>query len=138
MITVVRLVATPLHRKIAIWKLNNIMINWLANPRLSMLLDKWRFDTSLDWEVLENEFNSVSSKTMPYATLQALGFHYSLLDYLEKRAVWFINITDKPKLAIKPEDNNQPITDSEDEKVKKRLECATKKKVQRNTLCASI
>lgn len=40
---------------------------------------------------------------------------------------------------IEPEDNNnQLITDSEDEKVRKRLECATKRKVRRDNICASI
>ncbi len=82
---VVRLATTPLRRRIVIWKLNNIMINQLINLKSSVLSDKWQFNTSQDWEVLEDDFDSVSSETIPDAILRALGFYYSL-DYLKKGA----------------------------------------------------
>ena len=111
-----------------IQKLNNIIINWLTNPKRSVLSDKWRFNTSQDWKVLRDDFDSVSSETIPNATLKALGFYHSPLVYLEERTPQFVNVTDKPKLAIEPEDNGHPITDSEDEKMRKRLKCIVKKK----------
>ena len=133
-IMIVRLAATFLYRKMAIWKLNNIMINWQTNPQPSVLPNKWRFNISQDWEVLRDDFDSVSSETTPDATLQALNFHHSPLGYLEERAARFVDVTDKPKLVIEPEDNGQPITDSKDEKVRKELERTAKKKARRNNL----
>ena len=73
-ITVVRLATTSLRYKMAIWKLNNIMINWLTNSQPSIFPDKWRFDTSQDWDVLGDDFDSVSLETIPDATLQTLVF----------------------------------------------------------------
>ena len=77
-------------------------------------------------------------ETIPDATLQALDFHHSPLDYFEEGAPRVVDVTDKPELTIELEDNSQPITDSEDEKVRKSLECAAKKKTQRNNFCASV
>ncbi len=85
-----------------------------------MLPDKWRFDTSQDWEVLGDDFDSVSSEIIPDATLRALSFHYFPLGYLEEGAPRFVDVTDEPELAIeKPEGDVGPITDSEDEKTRK-------------------
>ena len=103
-----------------------------------MLQDKWLFDTNQDWEVLEDEFESVSLETIPDMTLQVLGFDSSPLHYFEERAPRFVDFTNKPELAIEPEDDNQPITDFQDEKAKKRLERAAKKKKRRNNLYIHI
>ena len=84
-----------------------------------MLPDKGRFNTSQDWEVLGDNFDSVSSDTIPDNTLQALNFHLSPLGYLEEGALRFVDVTDNPDLTIEPVDNGQPITDSEDEKMRK-------------------
>ena len=128
MITVLRLVATPSCRKIAIRIYNNLRINWLTNLWLSIFPDKWRLNTSKDWEILGEDFDSVSLKTISDATLRALGFHNFPLSYLEEGPPWFVNTTDKPELAIKPKDNNQPITNSEDEKARKRYNAQLRKK----------
>ncbi len=115
------------------------MINRLTNPRPSVLPDKLWFDTSQDWEVLGDDFDSVSLETIPDATLQALGFHYFPLGYLEKGAPRFVDVTDKPELAIKePESNIGPITDSEDEKTRKVSERAAKRKARRDNLNAPM
>ena len=134
-ITVVRLATTPSHCKIAIRKLNNIMINRLTNLQPSVLPDKWRLDNSQDWEVLGDNFDSVSLETITHNTLRALGFHHSSLGYLEEGAPRFVDVTDKPELAIEPEDNGQPITDSKDEKARKGFEHAAKRKARRDNLC---
>ena len=47
-------------------------------------------------------------------------------------------MTDKPDLAIEPEDDNQPIKDSDNAKERKRLKCASKQKKWRNNLQAPI
>lgn len=67
----------------------------------------------------EKNFDSVSSDTILDGILQALGFYFSLLDYFEEGTPWFINITDTPNFTIESVDNDQPIIDFEDEKVKK-------------------
>lgn len=69
-----------------------------------MLTDKWRFDTSQDWEVLGDDYDSVSSDTILDGTLQALGFHLSLLGYLEERVPRFVDVNNKLELAIELED----------------------------------
>lgn len=114
------------------------MINRLTNPQPSVLPDKWQFDTNQDWEVLGADFEGVSLEIILDATLQALGFHYSLLGNFEEKALQIVDVTDKPELVIEPENNGQPITDPKDEKMRKRLECIAKKKVQRDNLCAPI
>ena len=114
------------------------MINWLTNPRLNMLPDKWRFDISQDWEILGDDFDSVSSDSILGATIQALGFHQFPLDYFKERAPRFVDLTDKLSLAIEPKDDGQPITNPKDENVRKKLECAAKKKARRNNLCALV
>lgn len=95
-----------------------------------MLPNKWRYDTSHDWEIIRGEFDSFSSDTIPDNILQALRFHLSFLGYLEKEAPLFVDVTEEPELTIEPEPmaDDQPITDSEDEKVKKGLERITKRK----------
>lgn len=103
-----------------------------------MLLDKWRFNTSQDWKVLGADFESVSLETIPNATLQALGFHHSRLGYLGEGTPRVVDVIDKLELAIKPEDDSQPILDLEDKKAKKGLERAAKRKTWHNNLCASV
>ena len=77
-----------------------------------MLPDKWRFNTSQDWEVLGDDFEGVSEEIIADAILRALGFHHSPLGHLEKGVLRFVDIIDKPDLTIKPEDNDQLIINS--------------------------
>lgn len=51
---------------------------------------------------------------------------------------WFIDVTDDSDLTIEPVDNCQPITDSENETIRKENKRATKKKMQLNNLHAPI
>lgn len=46
----------------------------------------------------------------------------------------FVDITNKPELAIELEDNGQQIIDFEDEKVRKKLEHTAKRKIRRHNL----
>ena len=68
-ITVVKLVPTTSRRIIAIKKLNNIMINRLQNPHASVFSDKWRFDSSQDWETLALDFGGCSTDDIADKTL---------------------------------------------------------------------
>lgn len=137
---VLRLTTSPLRYIIAIQKLNHIRINCLIHLWPSVLPDKWRFDNSQDWELIKDDFDSVSLDPIPNGILQALGFHLSLLSYHEKRALQFLDGTDKPELAFKPDpgDKSQLITDFKDEKLRKKLEHATKKKARCDNLYTSI
>lgn len=68
--------------------------------------------------------------TIPDDILQTLDFHLFPLIYFEERVLRFIDVTDNPELTIEPVDNNQPIMDSEDEKLKKQNKRAAKRKAQ--------
>lgn len=82
--------------------------------------------------------DSVSLDIIPDNILQALDFHLSLLSYLKERALRFVDVTDNLDLKIEPIDNSQPITDSEDEKVRKLNKCVAKRKTQLNNLCTPV
>ena len=135
-----KLAPTTLRRIIAIKKLNNIMINCLQNPRTSILPDKWRFDSSQDWETLALDFGGCSTDDIADKTLRALGFHISATGYLKERSLRFTDITDL-ELTAEPvvmDSPNQVVTDSEEEVVKKKNKCAAKKKERLAKLCAPI
>lgn len=102
-----------------------------------MFSDMWQFDTSQDQKVLGDDFDNISSDTIPNNILQALSFHFSPLAYLKKRVLQFVDITNNTDLTIEPVDNGQPITDSKDEKVRKQNKRAVKRKTQLNNLHAS-
>lgn len=103
-----------------------------------MLPDKWQFDTSQDWEILEDNFDSISLDTILNSTLQALSFYISFLGYLKEGVPQFVAVIDDPDLTIKLVDNGQPITDFEDKKVRKQNEYAAKKKAPINNLCVFL
>ena len=71
-------------------------------------------------------------QTLPY---ELWVFHHSPLGYLEEEKPQFVDITDKPELAIEPGNDDQPITDSEDEKTRKGLKHTTKRQARRDNLC---
>ena len=123
-----KLATTPLRRTIVIRKLNHITINHFQSPQASVLPDKWRFNISQDWKIPEDDFDNVSSDTIPNNTFRALNFHLSLLSYLEEKASRFVDVTDNPHLTIKQVNNGHPITDSKDEKVRKQNERVAKRK----------
>ena len=77
-------------------------------------------------------------ETIPNATIRALSFHHSLLSCLEEGALQFIDVTDKLELTIEPKNNGQPITDSKDQKVRKRLERAAKRKARHDNFHAPM
>ena len=67
-----------------------------------------------------------------------MGFHFYLLGYLEEGAPRFIDVTDNLDFTIEPVDNGQPITDSEDEKVRKQNERVAKRKARLDNLHAAM
>lgn len=138
MITVLRLAVILSHCRIAIQKLNKIIINQLTNLRPSIFPDKQQFDTSQNLDILGDNFDSVSLETIPDTILQALSFYHFPLGYFEKKTLWLVDNMVKPELVIKLMDNYESIIDFKDEKVRKRLEHAVKKKIQCNNCCALV
>ena len=67
-----------------------------------------------------------------------MDFYFSPLDYLEEGALRFVDITNNPDLTIEPMDNGQPITDSEDEKVRKQNKRTARRKTELNNLRAAV
>ena len=97
---IIKLAPTTLRRIITIKKLNNIIINCLQNPNVCLFLDKWYFDLSQDWEILILNYENFNADAIAKKTLQALGFHISIIGHLEKKFLYFTNITNL-KLFIK-------------------------------------
>ena len=125
---------------IGIKKLNNIIINHLPNPRASVLLDKWRFDLSQDWETLVLDFKSFSTNDIADKSFQALGFHISAIGYLKEGFSHFTNVTDlelTTELAM-VDNFGQIVTDSEKELLNKKNKYAVKRKERDMRRCAFI
>lgn len=76
----------------------------------------------------------ISLDIIPDGILLVLGFQLFTLGYSEEGMTRFVDVTDEPKLTIEREsvDNGQPITDSKNEKLKKKLEYAAKRKAKYN------
>ena len=137
---VVKLAPTMSSRIIAIKKLNNIMINCLQNPRASVLPDKWRFDSSQDWETLALDFGGCSTDDIADETFRALGFQISATGYLEEGFPRFTDVTDlelSAELAM-VDNPGQVVTDSEEEVVKKKNKRAAKRKERLAKLHAPV
>ena len=135
-----KLAPTTSRRIIAIKKLNNIMINRLQNLRASVLPDKWRFDSSQDWETLTLDFRGCSTDDIADETLQALGFHISATGYFEEGSPRFTDVTDL-ELTAEPAVMNNPgqvVTDSEEKVVKKKNKCVAKRKKRLVKLCTLV
>lgn len=65
-----------------------------------MVLDKWYFNITQNWEVLGDNFDNISLNTLLDNLLQVVDFHFSLLGYLKKRIMQFIDIIHNPNLII--------------------------------------
>ena len=62
-------------------------------------------------------------------------FTFCPLSYLEKEALWFINVTDNLDLIIELVDNVQSITNSKDEEMRKQNKHTAKKKARLDNRC---
>ena len=131
---------TTSHHIIAIKKLNNIMINYFQNPHTSVFPNKWRFNSSQDWETLALEFGVFSIDDLVDETFQPLSFHISAIEYLEEDFPRFTDVTDL-KLTAKTAVMNNPgqvVIKSEEKMVKNKNKRAAKRKERIAKLCAPI
>ncbi len=143
----VRFTPTPSRRQKAIRKLNNIIIARLTtNNRPNILSDTWRFDTTADWKMLGEEFETWPADPIPDATLLALGMHVTNLGYLEDGAPRVTELPDGgteeldfglDHAAAIPDNDDQPppdLSDSEAERAKKKEEKARRRQQRKITL----
>ena len=77
------------------------MINCFQNLHPSKLSNKWRFDSSQDWDTLILDFDSFSMDDIADETFSALGFHTFATWYLEERSLHFTDVTDL-ELNVEP------------------------------------
>ena len=67
----------------AIWKLNNIIYSRLSNPRSSVISDRWKHDSTQDWEYLAKNLDGISAELIEDEALLRLDMHISAIGYLE-------------------------------------------------------
>ncbi len=148
--TVVMHTPTPSCRQKAIRKLNNIVIARVTtNRRPDILSDTWRFDTSADWKMLGEEFETWPADPLPDTTLITVGMHITNLGYLEDGPPCFTELPDGgteelnrmlvglDTAAIIPETDDQDLSDlivSEVEQVNKKKEKAERRRQRKINL----
>lgn len=115
---------TPSCYQKTIKKLNNIVIARLTTNRSpNILSDTWKFDTSTDWKILEEEFEMWPANLFPNVAFTMVGMHVTNPDYLEERPLCFTELLDSgieksnrilvrlDKAAVIPETDNQDLPD---------------------------
>ena len=104
----------------AIRKLNNIVYSCLSNPRSSVISDRWKHDTTQDWENLAKNLDGVSAELIEDEALLRLDMHISATGYLEKEAPRFTEVTGDEEM-IEDGGEAETVSDSEEENKKKGL-----------------
>ena len=111
---------TSQARAMAIRKLNNIVYSRLSNPRSSVISDRWKHDTTQDWENLAKNLDGVSAELIEDEALLRLDMHISTTGYLEEGAPRFTEVTGDEKM-IEDGGEAETVSDSEEKNKKKRL-----------------
>lgn len=121
-------------RTLAIQKLNNIVFFHLNN-RPNIINDKWKHNTTQDWEFFAKNFDDVTNELIANGNLLRLDIHISALGNLEERRPCFIKVTKDNNEELDLNAKEKPmVSDSEKETIKKR---ALRKK-KRNARIASL
>ena len=103
----------------AIRKLNNIVYSRLSNPWSSVISDRWKHDTTQDWENLAKNLDGVSAELIEDEALLRLDMHISANGYLEEGAPRFNEVTGDKEM-IEDGGEAETVSDSEEENKKKR------------------
>ena len=114
------MVPTSQARAMAIRKLNNIVYSRLSNPRSSVISDRWKHDTTQDWEYLAKNLDGVSTELIEDEALLRLDMHISATRYLEEGAPRFTEIT-RDKEMIEDGGEEETVSDLEEKNKKKGL-----------------
>ncbi len=141
---------TPSRHQKAIKKLNNIVIAQLTMNRWPNILnDTWRFDTSANWKMLREEFETWPVDPLPDTTLIIVGMHVTKLGYLEDGPPCFTELPDGgteesnrmlvglDTAAVIPETNDQDLPnliDLEAERANKKKEKAKRRRQRKINL----
>ena len=125
-ITIVKLAPTFQTRTIAIWKLNNIVYFCLSNPRSSVISDRWKHDTTQDWEYLEKNLNGISTELIEDEVLLRPDIHISATGYLEEGAFRFTKVTGDEEM-IEDGREAETVSDLKEKNKKKGLYVKRKK-----------
>ena len=105
-----------------IQKLNNIVISCLTHPRSSIISNRWRHDTSQDWEYLAKNYENLTTAPILDEILLRLGLHISSTGYLEDGAPRFTEVTEYNNTSFSrkvveeedgKEDGKEAVTDRE-------------------------
>ena len=114
----------------SIQKLNNIVVSHLTHAHPSVISNRWRHDTSHNWEYLAKNYKNLTMALIPDETLLRLDLHILSTGYLEDRATRFTKFTEYNNSSFDhkvvededgKEDGEEVVTDSEEEVSKKRV-----------------
>ncbi len=88
-----------------------------------MISDKWKFDTTQNWEFLAKNFHQISNKLIAKEDLLRLDVYISAPGYIEKGRPYFTKVTKeyKEESNINDVKNEHMVFDSEEEAIKKRI-----------------
>ena len=123
-------------RAMAIWKLNNIVYSCHSKPRSSVISDRWKHDTTQDWENLAKNLDDVSAELIEDEALLRLDMHISANGYLEEGAPCFTEVTGDEEM-IEDDGEAETVSDSEEENKKKRALHKEKRDARALTLTAT-
>ena len=124
----------------SIRKLNNIVVSRLTHLCPSVISNRWRHNTSQDWEYLAKNYENFTTALIPDETLLRLGLHISSTGYLRDGALRFTKVTENKNTSFDrkvvededgKEDGEEAVTDSEEEASKKRARRKAKRKAAR-------
>ena len=113
----------------SIQKLNNIVVSRLIYSRLSIISDRWKHDTSQDWEYLAKNYKNLIIASILDETLLRLGLHILSMGYLENGAPPFTNVIEHDNIGFDckivenedgEKDGKEAVINSEEEASKKR------------------
>lgn len=85
-----------------------------------MISDKWKFDTTQDWEFFAKNFDQVNNKLIAEADLLKLDIYISVPSYLEERKPCFTEIMEEYKEESNKNNVEEEHTDLEKEAIKKK------------------
>ena len=107
-------------RTYVIQKLNNIIYSRLNQPHLNIVTDKYRHNSSYNWEYLAKNFNIISDNPIAKNNLLKLNLHISALGYLEDGTSRFTKVIEDEDKDKKKQDDEPEVSNSKEEKRKKK------------------
>ncbi len=99
-----------------------------------MISNKWKFDSTQDWEFLAKNFDQVSNELITEADLLRLDVHISAPGYLEERRLRFTEVPEQYKEESNKDDVEKEPTDSEEEVIKKKAQRKKKRDARTTSL----